>query len=68
MESFMKTISDQHDEIHQLKDKIWSQHALIHGLQLEMLDMKSEQQLKIELQRVQLEHLQKHISEMKSKT
>ena len=67
MESLMETISDQHDEIHQLKDRIWSQNALIHGLQLEMLNMKSEQQLKIEVQRVQLEQLQKHISEMKSK-
>jgi len=84
MESFMKTISDQHDEIHQLKEKLWSQHVtldnqhtLIHGLQLQISNMKSEQELnlqnmkseqkfKIELQRVQLEHLQKLISEMKS--
>ena len=84
MESFMKTISDQHDEIHQLKEKLWSQHVtldnqhtLIHGLQLQisnmkseqelnLQNMKSEQELKIELQRVQLEHFQKQISELKS--
>ena len=51
MESFMKTISDQHDEIHQLKEKLWSQHVtldnqhtLIHGLQLQISNMKSEQE------------------------
>ena len=55
MESFMKTISDQHDEIHQLKEKLWSQHvaldnqhALIHGLQLQISNMKSEQKLNLQ--------------------
>merc|ERR1712135_260430 len=51
----MKTISDQHDEIHQLKEKLWSQHVtldnqhtLIHGLQLQISNMKSEQELNLQ--------------------
>ena len=61
MESFMKTISDQHNEIHQLKEKLWSQHVvldnqhtLIHGLQLQISNMKSEQELN--LQNMKSEH------------
>ena len=80
MESLMKTISDQHDEIHLLREKVWSQrvaldnqqvmlnnqnslignqHALIDGLQTQISNIQREH-------RVQLEHLQKQISEIKS--
>ena len=55
MESFMKTITDQHNEIHQLKEKLWSQHvaldnqhALIDGLKSQIANMKSEQVLNLQ--------------------
>ena len=68
MDYFIKSIDKNYNEIHQMKEKLWSQHIMIDNLHSMVEDQRSligKQQSLIESQRILIDNHERRFSEIK---
>ena len=68
MDYFIKSIDKNYNEIHQMKEKLWSQHIMIDNLHSMVEDLRSligKQQSLIESQRILIDNHERRFSEIK---